>query len=340
MKTYAPAKNGRFEKLPFRLNSSIALVLLTLITFCAIFPACVSKKKREQTISLSGAFALYPLVVRWADEYKKVNPDVRFNISGGGAGKGMADALSGAVDLGMFSREITPEEKARGVWWTALTIDAVLPTINAKNPHLPVLKKRGLTRDEFRVLFMSNSVTDWFPFTGITENTRIMVYTRSDACGAAETWAKYLGGHQEDLDGIGIYGDPGLAEAVVNDIHGVGFNNTIFIYDINTGRKRPGIEVIPIDINGNGKIDPEEDIYDSFQDILQAIAAGMYPSPPARELYFVSNGFPKKQSVIDFIRWTLTDGQKFVTEAGYVPLDQETINAELTKIPEPFAQID
>lgn len=37
---------------------------------------------------------------------------------------------------------------------------------------------------------------------------------RSDAAGAAETWAKYFGERQEDLKGIGIFGDPGLAQAI------------------------------------------------------------------------------------------------------------------------------
>jgi len=299
----------------------------------AIFlSSCVPTKKKEQTISLSGAFALYPLTVRWAEEYKKENPDVRFNISAGGAGKGMADALSGTVDLGMFSREIAREEIDKGVWWVGLTIDAVLPTISANNPYLDILKKRGLTKEEFTAIFIDGTIKDWGELLKATDKKEVVVYTRSDACGAAGTWAKYLGGQQENLNGIGIYGDPGLAEAVGKDPEGIGFNNTIFIYDIKTGTKRPGIEVIPIDINGNGTIDPYENFYDTFDAILKAVADGIYPSPPARELYFVSKGKPTKQATLNFIKWTLTDGQKFVKEAGYVPIDQEEINGYLEKL--------
>ena len=58
----------------------------------------------EGTVTLSGAFALYPLANKWAEEFQKIHPDVRFNISAGGAGKGVADALSQAVDIGMVSR--------------------------------------------------------------------------------------------------------------------------------------------------------------------------------------------------------------------------------------------
>ena len=305
---------------------SCSLVILLLVSGCA------SDKKKENTISISGAFALYPLVVKWGEEYKKENPGVRFNISGGGAGKGMADALAGAVDLGMFSREISKEEKSKGVWWVGLTIDAVLPTISDQNPYSQMLKKRGLTRDEFRSVFIEGTSTGWGTLLNSGNTDKIVVYTRSDACGAAGTWANYLGGNQEDLKGIGIYGDPGLAEAVSKDPAGIAFNNTIFVYDIKTGNRRPGMEIIPIDINGNGTIDPEEDFYQSFDAILAAIAMGKYPSPPARELYFVSNGKPKKQATIDFIKWTLTSGQKFVNEAGYVPIDQSKIDEYLVKL--------
>ncbi|MGF7139831.1 PstS family phosphate ABC transporter substrate-binding protein [Roseimarinus sediminis] len=305
---------------------------IIFILIMALFNSCASKKQKEQTISISGAFALYPLVVMWAEEYKKENPDVRFNISGGGAGKGMADALSGTVDLGMFSREIAPAEINKGVWWAGLTIDAVLPTISAKNPYLNALKTRGLTRDELKAVYIDGDITNWNRFFANEEANEIVVYTRSDACGAAGTWAKYLGGTQEDLQGIGIYGDPGLAEAVGKDPLGVAFNNTIFIYDIESSKKRPGIEVIPIDLNENGHIDADEDFYNTFDEILAAIASGNYPSPPARELYFVSDGKPEKQAALDFIKWCLTSGQQYIKEAGYVPISKAKIDGYLEKL--------
>lgn len=294
--------------------------------------SCASQKKKDSTISLSGAFALYPLAVKWTEEYQKIHPEIRFNVSGGGAGKGMADALAGTVDLGMFSREISPEEIKQGVWWVGLTIDAVVPTINALNPFLSDIKKRGFSQEDFKAIFIDGTAKSWGQLLETRESENVVLYTRSDACGAAETWAKYLGGKQENLRGIGIYGDPGLADAVAKDMLGIGFNNTVFAYDINTGKKRPGMEIIPIDINGNGTIDSEEDFYETFEGVLKAIADGIYPSPPARELYFVAKGKPQKQATLDFIQWVLTDGQKFVKEAGYVPIDQEKIEGYLEKI--------
>ncbi len=305
---------------------------LSSVALLVFLTACTPAAKKERTISISGAFALYPLVVQWAEQYKKENPEVRFNISAGGAGKGMADALSGTVDLGMFSRAIAQEEIDKGVWWVGLTIDAVLPTISSNNPLIGKIRSRGLSREELVAIFIDGTVTNWNQLPGIEDDVPMEVYTRSDACGAAGTWALYLGGKQENLKGIGIYGDPGLADAVINDAAGIGFNNTIFVYDINTGLKRPGIEVAPIDLDGSGMIEPGEDFYGTFDGILDAIAAGDYPSPPARELYFVANGKPAKKATLEFIEWALTKGQDYVKSAGYVPIAQEKIDAYLEKL--------
>ena len=303
--------------------------IIYLLAILFVLSSCASKKRKDETISLSGAFALYPLAIKWSEEYKKLHPEMRFNISGGGAGKGMADALAGTADLGMFSREISQEEKDKGVWWVGLTIDAVIPTISAENPYIDIIKSRGLTRDEFKGIFIDGSVTDWGTLLKANGSKEIAVYTRSDACGAAETWAKYMGGKQENLLGIGIFGDPGIAEAVTKEAGAIAYSNTNYVYDIKTGDKRPGIEVVPIDINGNGTIEAEENFYDKVDQVLKSIADGVYPSPPARELYFVSKGKPAKRQVLDFIIWTLTDGQKYVAEAGYVPLGQNEIDEYL-----------
>ena len=95
------------------------------------------------TIAISGAWALYPMITRWAEEFQKQYPDVQFDISAGGAGKGMADALGGVVEIGMVSRAVSPEEEAKGAFWVAVTKDAVFPMVSEKNPVLQDLLKTG-----------------------------------------------------------------------------------------------------------------------------------------------------------------------------------------------------
>ncbi|MBU0763714.1 MAG: PstS family phosphate ABC transporter substrate-binding protein [Bacteroidetes bacterium] len=288
--------------------------------------------KLSGTISISGAFALYPITVLWAEEFQKLHPDVRIDISAGGAGKGMADALSKVVDLGMFSRNVTDQEKEKGAWYIAVTKDAVLPTTCASNKNLALLWKKGMTKEQFRKIFVSEEIKDWGLLFGVEAKESINIYTRSDACGAAEMWAQYLGGHQENLAGIGVFGDPGIADALKNDAQGIGFNNVNYVYDYRTKKKYPGLEVIPIDINENGVVDPGENFYGTIDEVLEAVKNGIYPSPPARELYFVSKGKPENKTAIEFLKWILNDGLQFLDEAGYVELSEERIVEEKEKL--------
>ncbi len=309
-----------------------------LIIFCLVFAglavlfgvsgcdrASGGKSSPQDTVRVSGAWALYPMMVKWGEEYRKLHPEVRVDISAGGAGKGAADAISGLVDLGMVSRDVKPEEVKQGACFTAVVKDAVFPTLNQSNPAL----SRGLAVKGFRKqtlvdLWIEGKSLTWREISGIDADGRIQVYTRSDSCGAAETWAQYLGGKkQEDLKGVGVYGDPGLAEAVRKDVHGIGYNNLNYAYDAKTGLPLSGLQILPIDLNNNGKIDPEE-IFDTKEKALRAVNSGLYPSPPARDLYLVTKDKFKGQANA-FVKWILTDGQKYVQEMGYIQLTHAQI---------------
>jgi phosphate transport system substrate-binding protein len=307
----------------------LIIILFSLLTV----PKSYSQEKKSGQISISGAFALYPMVIRWADEYKKINPGVRFDISAGGAGKGISDALNGMVEIGMVSREIYPEELKNGAFPIAVTKDAVVAVINESNPSLNEIMIKGLKKDAANNIWITGRYTTWAQAFGAKSASPIHIYTRSDACGAAEMWAKFFGKKQEDLLGVGVFGDPGLAQAVKKDPLGIGYNNIGYAYDASTRKQIKGLRVVPIDLNNNGKIDSDEDFYTSMDDLIAAIASGKYPSPPARELYFVMKGNPKNNKVLtEFIRWVLSDGQKFINEAGYISLPKERIDLEQKKL--------
>jgi phosphate transport system substrate-binding protein len=310
-----------------------SFLLGTVIISSVATPKSYCQEKSTGQISISGAFALYPMVIRWADEYKKINPGVRFDISAGGAGKGISDALNNMVEIGMVSREIYPEELKKGAFPIAVTKDAVVAVVSESNPALNDIMTKGLKKDAGNNIWITGRYTTWAQAFGAKSVTPIHIYTRSDACGAAEMWAKFFGKKQEDLLGVGVFGDPGLAQAVKKDPLGIGYNNIGYAYDATTRQQIKGLKVVPVDLNNNGKIDSDENFYGSMNDIIAAIASGKYPSPPARELYFVMKGSPKNNKVLtQFIRWVLSDGQKFVNEAGYISLPKERIELEQKKL--------
>ena len=194
------------------------------------------------------------------------------------------------------------------------------------------LLAKGVTAEKLRGVFITGEITTWGQLVDRPEVTGVInVYTRSDACGAAATMAKYMGYQQEDLLGVGVFGDPGLAEAVKTDPLSLGYNNVNYAYDMESGMAVEGVTVVPLDLDGNGVVDVGEDFYDERGDMVEAIRDGTYPSPPTRDLYLVTkDGY--SGATLDFVKWVLTEGQGYAEESGYVPVSEAIAEEELSKL--------
>lgn len=271
------------------------------------------------------------MAVKWAEEFQKIHPELKIDISGGGAGKGMTDVLAGVVDIGMVSRDIYARELENGAFPLAVVKDAVVPTVNAKNPEMAAIGKIGLTKKIASRLW-NGELNTWGEALGTSSTVPVHVFTRSDACGAGETFAAWFGKKQENLKAIAVFGDPGVAAAVQKDRVGIGYNNIAYTYDLHTKRPYDGLAVVPVDVNENGVIDPEEDFYETSETLIRAISENRYPSPPARDLYLVTKGKPVKPEVVAFLAFILTEGQQYAVESGYIGLSDEKLTAETAKL--------
>jgi len=210
--------------------------------------------------------------------------------------------------------------------------DAVFPTISSQNTVYADLMARGISKEIFVGIFISGEITTWGQVVGRPEITdAIHVYTRSDSCGAAEVWAKFLDNNkQENLLGIGVSADPGLLDAVVKDPLGIGYNNLNYAFDPSTGLPVAGAGVVPVDANGDGMADAGE-LLETKDEAIEAVATGLYPSPPARALNLVTLGKPSGL-VLSFLEWILADVQQYINEVGYIPLTAEQIQASQNKL--------
>ena len=283
----------------------------------------------EGSLTISGAWAIYPTVVAWAEAFQKIHLNVKIDISAGGAGKGAADAIAGLVDIGMVSRDPDASELQKGIKAIYILKDAIFPLVSRNNFFREELLRKGMTKKDFIDLYIDGTVTQWNQLVPARIPERkpkpVHVYTRSDASGAAAGWAAFLGKKQEDLRGIGIYGDPALLEAAMRDPVGIGYNNFSFVFT-REGLLLPGISLIPIDANENGKADPGE-IYENRQQAIAAIEAGAYPAT-RKNFFFVHH--PAAPLAQAFIHFALSEeGTKIVNAVGaslpISPQDRENI---------------
>lgn len=309
-------------------NKTIITTLLIISMVGIISLSGCTTQQEATTIKVSGAYSLYPMMVIWAQQYHSLHPDINIDVSSGGAGKGMADALAGSVNLGMVSRDVTSAEADQGIIAVAVVEDAVLATINTENPVLAIIQEKGLTKEQLRAIFINYSITTWGQLVGDMNNTDpIKVYSRSDPCGAAESWVKYLGDYTQDSiptreEITKVKGDDSMSKSIAGDPLGIGYSNVNYIYSNSTKTPKEGIAVVPLDLNGNGTIDPEEDFYDSRDDVVNAEILDTLPAPPSRLVYLVTlNNFTGATK--DFVQWILTDGQQYTFDNGYgaVPTD-------------------
>lgn len=303
------------------LTAALALTcMISGLSSCGMDSIGGQSRNIDGQVSVSGAFALYPLAIQWSNDFQVRYPGVKIDVSAGGAGKGMTDVLNGMVDYAMLSRELHQEEKDAGAIAFIVGRDAVIPVYNANNPYSEAIRKRGITSSEALKIWVTGEITTWGQLLGNGERHKINVYTRSDACGAAQTFASWFDAKQEDLRGTAVFGDPGIAKAVQSDKWGMGFNNLAYAFDPQTHKPQENLSLFPIDADMDGEISPEEDCYDTKEHLVHAIEQETFPSPPARNLYFVSKGAPKDSASLAFLKYIVKDGQRFNEPAGYVQI--------------------
>ncbi len=245
------------------------------------------------TIQLSGSSTIGPLAVEIAYRFEKIHSQVRVEVQTGGSSRGIADARSGVVDIGMSSRSLRRSEAEDLVVWP-IAHDGVCFIVHADNP-VPELSRRHL-RDIF-----SGRVSNWSQVGG--DDAEIVVINR--AAGRSEL----------ELVTTWLAMEPKFIEA-----------------DLIAGENQQGIKMVATNPHAITYMSIGAAAYESVGGTavrrlpLEGVAAspdtvanGRYPL--RRPLIFVTRAAPSRlaQSLIDFARSDAVDD--LVREFSYVPTE-------------------
>jgi len=139
MTACAPKSHRRSAALGLRANILIAGALaLGLVALPA-----ASAGTGGTTLTETGSTLAYPLFTVWASEYAKTHPGVRIVSGATGSGAGIAQAVSGAVQIGLSDAYMSDGQAAQNpriinvpMAISALTINYNLPGLNTTNLKL------------------------------------------------------------------------------------------------------------------------------------------------------------------------------------------------------------
>lgn len=318
-------------------------ILLSCFAIISVCNSCKSKKTTENqpetaitgisgSFRISGAFALYPLTQKWADEFMKIHPGVKIDVSTTGTGQGIADLKDKKIELAMISRPITPDEKVAGIWAIPVAKDGVAPIVNQKNPYLGRIIKQGLSPDEFLKVFTGDKPMTWAELLDTTGSEKAIAYSRADESGAADMFAAFFFKKATDLKGSKVTGDYEMIKSIQQNPLGIGFCNFSFAFDIKSGERKENIQVIPFDLDYDNKIDRKEIPFKNIEEAHRSVWLGLYPEILCRELLIGSMGKPSDPAIVEFLKFVLAEGQQDVKEMGlctlndvYVRYSQESL---------------
>jgi phosphate transport system substrate-binding protein len=308
-----------------------------------------------QTINGAGATFPYPIYSKWFAEYNKVNPKVQINYQSIGSGGGIRQLTNQTVFFGATDGPMTEEQMKQApgrVLHLPTVLGGVVPIYNLPGVKAELKFTGPLLADIFL-----GKVTKWNDPAIAKSNagvqlpaTDITVVHRADGSGTTYIWADFLSKVSPEWSkkvgvntsvkwptGLGGKGNEGISGLVSQTPGSLGYVELIYALQtkINYGSVqnmsgefvRASIESVTAAAGAAARNMPK----DFRVSITNAPGKGVYPVASFTWLLLYENPKDKAQSkaMVDFMKWALTDGQKFASDLGYSPLPAEVVKLEM-----------
>jgi phosphate transport system substrate-binding protein len=330
-----------------------ACINLTLVAAVALAGATVGGQSAQ--INGGGATFPYPIYSKWFTEYNKLHPTVQINYQSQGSGFGIQQVLKRTVFFGATDGPMTQEQLLAAP-------GKILHFPTVLGADVPVYNIPGVTQElKFSGPVLADiflgKITKWNDGAIAKLNpgaalpgTDIVVVHRSDGSGTTYIFVDYLSKVSPEWKkrvgvatsvnwpvGIGGKGNEGVAAQVSQLPGSIGYVELIYalqnkikygpVQNLNgkfvkadvasvTAAANSAAKQMPADFRVSITNAPGDDAYpiSSFTWLL------LYENPPDKA---------KSKVMVDFLKWALTDGQKYAPDLGYAPLPKNVIDMEM-----------
>lgn len=279
-------------------------------------------------ISSVGSDTLANLMTLWAEEFKRLYPNVNVQIQAAGSSTAPPALTEGTSNLGPMSRkmkdkELEAFEKKFGYKPTPIpvAIDALAVYVHKDN------QIEGLTIPQVDAIFSAtrkcgykDDVTSWgqLGLGGSLGAKTIQLYGRNSVSGTYGYFKKHALCKGDFKNTVNEQpGSASVVQSVSSSINGIGYSGV--------GYKTSGVRAVPLTKKAGQPF-----VAASTENAL----TGKYPL--ARFLYVYVNKHPNKPLAPlerEFIKMVMSKvGQEVVVKDGYIPLPASVVERELDKL--------
>ncbi len=246
------------------------------------------------TIRMDGSTTVLPIAQKLVEAYMKEHPEVNISVSGGGSGNGIKALIDGTTNIANSSRFMKDEEVKlafeKGVYPVpfAIAYDCIVPVVHPDNPLTDI------SMAQLKAIYMGE-IKNWKEVGG--PDREIVVISRDTSSGTYEVWEEKVMKKERVYAGALLQASSGaVAQAVSKNKNALGY--------LGIGYVDKSVKALTVNgIQGNE----------------ETALSGKFPV--SRALFMFTQGWPSGD-ILNFINYVLNPqkGQKFVHEAGFVPL--------------------
>lgn len=272
------------------------------------FGGCGGGEKDAMTIRVEGSDTMVNLAQAWAEEYRKVRPDVSVQVSGGGSGVGIASLIEGVADMANSSRpmkdkelDLAEQNTGRKPVEHIVGQDALAVYVHPDNPI------DTISLEELADIYGEGGKTEKWSDIGIANdacaNGEIIRVSRQNNSGTYAYFREAVLGKGKDfkLGSMDQSGSKDVVALISSTPCAIGYSGM--------GYKTDDVKWLKVTAKkGETGIEPS----------VASASDGSYPI--ARPLYIYTSGEPEGE-LKEFLDWIKSPaGQQVVLDLGYVPV--------------------
>ncbi len=286
------------------------------------------KTSTAETTQILCSPDLFPVVQQWSAEFTKQHPNFKsINVLNSAE---MIDIATDEADLRFISNHAFEPSNANTSWKIIIGRDILIPVINSHNPLIDQMNKKGVKISDLAAMLNNQDAPTWSSFDD-GENIHLNYYLINNESSISSI-SKFMDTPLRISYANNVNNTKELVAAIQQDVYGIGFCKLNDIVNPADQNWLENICILPIDKNGNDKLDYFENIYQSPGDFTRAVWIGKYPKSMVNNFYVLSNDTPKDETEVAFLNWITDDGQSLLADNGFTGLVSSEILANVQRL--------